>query len=33
VPFRILTQDEEKLVSENYKDISRQVKEAFTKPR
>jgi hypothetical protein len=33
VPFRILTQDEEKLLSENYKDISRQVKEAFAKPR
>jgi hypothetical protein len=28
-PFRILTQDEEKLLSENYKDISEQVKAAF----
>jgi hypothetical protein len=29
VPFRILTKDEEKLLSKNYKDISKQVKEAF----
>jgi hypothetical protein len=29
VPFRILTADEEKLLSKNYKDISRQVKDAF----
>jgi hypothetical protein len=28
-PFRILTDDEEKLLSKNYKDISRQVKDAF----
>jgi hypothetical protein len=30
VPFRILTEDEEKLLSKNYGDISKQVKEAFT---
>jgi hypothetical protein len=30
VPFRILTQDEEKLLSKNYKDISKQVKDAFS---
>ena len=29
VPFRILTDDEEKLLSKNYKDISKQVKDAF----
>jgi hypothetical protein len=29
VPFRILTADEEKLLSKNYKDISQQVKDAF----
>ena len=29
VPFRILTQDEEKLLSKNYKSIEKQVKEAF----
>jgi hypothetical protein len=29
VPFRILTNDEEKLLSKNYKSIERQVKEAF----
>jgi len=28
-PFRILTDEEEKLLSKNYKDISKQVKEAF----
>jgi hypothetical protein len=33
VPFRILTADEEKLLSKNYKDISKQVKEAFKKPK
>jgi hypothetical protein len=33
VPFRILTEDEEKLLSKNYKDISKQVKEAFKKPK
>ena len=32
VPFRILTKDEEKLLSKNYKDISKQVKDAF-KPK
>jgi hypothetical protein len=30
VPFRILTQDEEKLLSKNFKAISEQVKEAFS---
>lgn len=29
VLFRILTNDEEKLLSKNYKSIERQVKEAF----
>jgi hypothetical protein len=33
VPFRILTQDEEKLLSKNYGDISKQVKDAFRKPK
>lgn len=32
VPFRILTKDEEKLASKNYKDIRKQVQEAF-KPK
>jgi len=32
VPFRILTADEEKILSKNYKDISKQVKDAF-KPK
>jgi len=32
-PFRILTDDEEKLLSKNYKDISKQVKEAFKPPK
>jgi hypothetical protein len=31
VPFRILTKDEEKLLSQNYKDIRRQVQDAFKK--
>ena len=31
VPFRILTDDEEKLLSKNYGDISKQVKDAFKK--
>ena len=31
VPFRILTKDEEKILSKNYKDISKQVKDAFKK--
>jgi hypothetical protein len=32
VPFRILTEDEEKMLSENYKAINKQVEEAF-KPK
>jgi len=32
VPFRILTKEEEKLLDKNYKDISKQVKDAF-KPK
>jgi hypothetical protein len=32
VPFRILTKDEEKLLNKNYKDIRKQVQEAF-KPK
>ena len=32
-PFRILTDEEEKLLSKNYKDISKQVKEAFKPPK
>ena len=31
VPFRILTEDEERMLSKNYKDISQQVKDAFKK--
>ena len=31
VPFRILTEDEEKFLSKNYKDIEKQVKDAFRK--
>jgi len=31
VPFRILTKDEEKFLSKNYKSIDKQVKEAFKK--
>ena len=31
VPFRILTKDEEKFLSKNYKDIEKQVKDAFKK--
>ena len=31
VPFRILTEDEERTLSKNYKDISKQVEEAFKK--
>jgi hypothetical protein len=30
VPFRILTKDEEKLLSKNYKEIRKQVQEAFS---
>jgi hypothetical protein len=33
VPFRILTKDEEKLLSKNYSDIRKQVKEAFAPPK
>jgi ribosome recycling factor len=33
VPFRILTEEEEKLLSKNYKDISKQVKDAFARPK
>jgi hypothetical protein len=33
VPFRILTDDEEKLLSRNYGDISKQVKDAFKKKK
>jgi hypothetical protein len=32
VPFRVMTKEEEKILSKNYKDISKQVKEAF-KPK
>ena len=32
VPFRILTEAEEKTLSKNYKDISQQVKDAFKPP-
>jgi hypothetical protein len=31
VPFRILTKDEEKYVEKNFKDIKKQVDEAFKK--
>ena len=31
VPFRVLTEDEEKLLSKNYKDIKKQVEDAFKK--
>ena len=31
VPFRILTKDEEKVLSKNFKDIRRQVEDAFKK--
>jgi hypothetical protein len=33
VPFRILTKDEEKLLSRNYGDIRKQVQEAFRPPK
>jgi hypothetical protein len=33
VPFRILTKDEEKLLSENYGDIRKQVQDAFKKKK
>ena len=31
VPFRILTKDEERFVDKNYKDIRKQVQDAFKK--
>ncbi len=31
VPFRILTEDEEKFLSKNYRAIEKQVEEAFKK--
>ena len=33
VPFRILTKEEEERCRKNYKDISRQVKDAFKPPK
>jgi hypothetical protein len=33
VPFRILTEEEERLLSRNYKDIRRQVQDAFKKKK
>ena len=33
VPFRVLTKDEEKLLSKNYKSIKRQVDDAFRPPK
>jgi hypothetical protein len=33
VPFRILTEDEEKTLSKNYKAISKQIEEAFKPPK
>src|SRR5262249_1748491 len=33
VPFRIFTKDEEKLMNKHYKDIRKQVKEAFEPPK
>jgi hypothetical protein len=33
VPFRILTKDEEKLLNKNFKDIRKQVQQAFKKPK
>ena len=33
VPFRILTKDEEKLLSKNYKDIRKQVQDSFKKKK
>ena len=33
VPFRVFTEEEEKMVSKNYKSIEKQVKEAFKKPK
>jgi hypothetical protein len=33
VPFRIFTEDEERLLSKNYSSIEKQVKDAFRKPK
>jgi hypothetical protein len=33
VPFRIFTEDEEKLLSKNYSSIEKQVEAAFKQPR
>jgi len=33
VPFRMLTEAEEKTLSKNYKDIRKQVQEAFKKKK
>jgi hypothetical protein len=33
VPFRILTKEEEKLLSKNWKDIKKQVQDAFKKKK
>ncbi len=33
VPFRILTKDEDKFLDKNYKDIEKQVEEAFKPPK
>jgi hypothetical protein len=33
VPFRILTKEEEKLLSRNWKDIKKQVEDAFKPPK
>ncbi len=33
VPFRILTKEEEKLLSKNFKDIRQQVQDAFRPPK
>ena len=33
VPFRILTKDEEKLLSKNFKSIKKQVDDAFKPPK
>ena len=33
VPFRILTEDEEKMLGKNYKDIRKQVQDAFKPPK
>jgi len=33
VPFRILTKEEDKMLNKNYKDIRKQVKEAFAPPK